>query len=294
MPIDRITRTLTTSVDKFAVYHPTPISSKAPKNKTFFVLGERIEISHEKHHHHQASELRGARRRADSAPETISSPAILTRNVRSKSSDDSHSAETPETEETETDIEMGILKLGDSSSDYKSDDSTITVTKRFEHANWDYIQKRVFYQSFAQKPHDFPVFISKEEAIKEMQKHTVLPKGHGETMKIGSPIFKVMVTETEISGRRVYNINRITKIYFHDKCCRVNADMGQINIADRQHTEANDFLFTVDNIKDNIPPLVKISQDLKVPLILFVLTFVTQVIQIIITNYLPSNDSTSC
>ncbi|MBP9878346.1 MAG: hypothetical protein KBF71_08475, partial [Alphaproteobacteria bacterium] len=89
-------------------------------------------------------------------------------------------------------------------------------------------------------------------------------------------------------------IHHIAKIYFHDQSCRVYADMGQINLADKHHTEANDFLFTVDNIKDNIPPLVKISQDLKMPLILLALTFITQVIQIIISNYLPNNDSNSC
>ncbi|MBP9694018.1 MAG: hypothetical protein KBE16_04880 [Alphaproteobacteria bacterium] len=136
--------------------------------------------------------------------------------------------------------------------------------------------------------------MSKHAAVKEMQKYTVISDKKNDPVQIGAPIFKVMASETEVGGQRAYTIHHIAKIYFHDQSCRVYADMGQINLADKHHTEANDFLFTVDNIKDNIPPLVKISQDLKMPLILLALTFITQVIQIIITNYLPNNDSNSC
>jgi hypothetical protein len=227
------------------------------------------------------------RRRADSDPEALSSPRLTKKPIRKREFKIARSQDTEL-----SDSESGT-KSKRSSSD-ESSESTYFIKKQFEHANWNIFQKRVFFQSFAQKPHDFPVFISKHAAIKEMNKYTVQPQKNDDSVRIGAPIFKVMANETEVGGQRAYTIHHIAKIYFHDQSCRVYADMGQINTADKHHTEANDFLFTVDNIEDNIPPLVKISQDLKMPLILLILTFITQVIQIIITNYLPNNDSDSC
>lgn len=303
MPIDKI-RSLVTSVDRFTVYNPKPITKKFQEDKAFYVLGERIEITHvhgakieiidERPHSTQIFEVRPdttrrpVRKRADSDPEAISSPRMATRTVKRREFKIARSQDTEL-----SDLESEAKSKGSSSDD--SSESTYFIKKQFEHANWNIFQKRVFYQSFAQKPHDFPVFISKQAAIKEMNKYTVVPHQKDDSVRIGSPVFKVMATETEVGGQRAYTIHHIAKIYFQDQSCRVYADMGQINTADRHHTEANDFLFTVDNIKDNIPPLVKISQDLKVPLILFVLTFITQVIQILITNYLPSSsDENSC
>lgn len=301
MPINKITKALATSVDRFAVYHPKTISDEEQTDKTFFVLGERIEIIHERRHSTQLTDLKslsdfsdtperrsGPRKRADSSPETISSPAIQARGVRKKD------FKIDRSEDTIMSSESGSLRLNGSSSDYESSSSAIHLAKRFERADWNIFQKRVFYQSFAQKPHDFLVFLSKEAAIKEMDKYTVSPQHKEETVRIGTPMFKVIASESEVRGQRSYTIHHIAKIYFHNQSCRVYADMGQINTADKHHTEVHDFLFTAENIKDNIPPPVKISQDLKIPLILLALTFATQVIQILVTHYLPSKDDTSC
>ena len=302
MPNDKI-RALVTSVDRFTVYTPKPIAQNNQEDQAFYVLGERIEIKHlhsskiekpDKMQHSvqifptaDSSERRHMRRRADSDPEALSSPRLTAKPIRKREFKIARSQDTELSESESRD------KLDGSTSD-ESSESTYFIKKQFEHANWNIFQKRVFFQSFAQKPHDFPVFLTKHAAIKEMNKYTVQPEKNDNSVRIGAPIFKVMTSETELSGQKAYTIHHIAKIYFYDQSCRVYADMGQINLADKHHTEANDFLFTVSNIKDNIPPLVKISQDLEMPLLLLALTFITQVIQIIITNYLPNNDSDSC
>jgi hypothetical protein len=46
MPSNDKIRALVTSVDRFTVYNPKPITKKFQEDKAFYVLGERIEIKH--------------------------------------------------------------------------------------------------------------------------------------------------------------------------------------------------------------------------------------------------------
>ncbi len=153
MPSNDKIRALVTSVDRFTVYNPKPITKKFQEDKAFYVLGERIEIKHvhgskieapdvdimqrsvQVYAVKDSSEQRRMRRRADSDPEALSSPRLTKKPIRKREFKIARSQDT----------ELSSSESGTkgSSSDESSDSAYFK--KQFAHANWNIFQRRVFF-----------------------------------------------------------------------------------------------------------------------------------------------------
>lgn len=167
--------------------------------------------------------------------------------------------------------------------------------KKFASITWSEEKKRVLFQAFAQKPTDFLVYMSRHEAMKYIDANNVFVQKGQDTFHVGTPLFRILATEIDLSGKAAYQITKIDKAYFRGESGAIDAGLGEVAISDQTNTDANDFIFTADRIQDTIIPAipVTVTQDTKINTALMIFTFLFQVIQWALTRYLPTPETQS-
>lgn len=188
-----------------------------------------------------------------------------------------------------SDIDVGDTGIGECLDDQR----LMMGRKKHESVIWSDEQKKVFYSSFARKSHDYSVYISPDEAFKRAKELNVYDPNDERKVYVSCPVFKVVAVPTQIMGKEGFIIKAIKKIYFQDRAGHVQAGMMDVIYHDKSNSEPNDFVFDATQIRDNIVPPVKISQDLKIPMIIGALTTLLQVLQVVISYYLTTGISTN-
>lgn len=162
------------------------------------------------------------------------------------------------------------------------------VQKKHVLVEWTVDQKKILYSSFARKSHDYSVYISSDEAMKRAKELNVYDPDDSSRVFVSCPVFKVVAGPTQMMGKDGFVIKAIKKIYFQDRAGHVQAGMMDVIYHDKSNVEPNDFVFDATQIRDNIVPPVKISQDLKVPMIIGGITTLLQILQVVTSYYLTT------
>lgn len=187
-----------------------------------------------------------------------------------------------DSEETSTTVDSG----GDSRQ----------VRRKFRKVVWEDAQLKGICRSFAQKESNFNVYLTKDRALAAADKLRVYDTHDTSRVHAEAPVFKVRATPFKLKGfedQSVFEIQTLEKVFFLGRSGEVFIEYQEIKRYDRSHTNTDDFVFSAANIQDSINMPVKISQDLKAPIILAVLTFIMQIVQTIISAYLPDSGCSS-
>jgi hypothetical protein len=183
-----------------------------------------------------------------------------------------------------SEIDAGDTGLGDCSIE----EAPPLSPKKHVAVEWTDDQKKILYSSFARKSHDYAVYISPDEALKRAKELNVYDPKDPKRIFVSCPVFKVVAAPTQMMGKDGFAIKGIKKIYFQDRAGHVQAGMLEIIYHDNSNVEPNDFVFDATQIRDNIVPPVKISQDLKVPMIIGAVTTLLQILQVVTSYYLTT------
>lgn len=184
----------------------------------------------------------------------------------------------------------------DTTTTADSGGASIPVRRKFKKVQWEDAQLKGICRSFAQKDSSFDVYLTKDRALAAAKKLAVYDTNDPTRVHAEPPVFKVRATPFKLKGiedQSVWEIQTLEKVFFAGRSGEVFIEYQEIKKYDRSHTKTDDFIFTAQNIQDSINKPVKISQDLKAPIILAILTFIMQIVQTIISAYLPGNDCTS-
>lgn len=190
----------------------------------------------------------------------------------------------PFSKSSTSEIDAGDTGLGDCSIE----EAPPLSPKKHVAVEWTDDQKKILYSSFARKSHDYAVYISPDEALKRAKELNVYDPKDPKKIFVSCPVFKVVAAPTQMMGKEGFSIKGIKKIYFQDRAGHVQAGMLEIIYHDNSNAEPNDFVFDATQIRDNIVPPVKISQDLKVPMIIGAITTLLQILQVVTSYYLTT------
>lgn len=253
-------------IETFQIYVKKESDAQADIGRVFYVFGERIEAGTAQQRQNPISFI--------SSPET----PLLSRRADSKQLID------PTTKAV-----METIELNDDENNLNP------IGKKFSSIEWSQDKKAVLLQSFAQKPTDFSVYISRAEAMKYINANNVYVQKGRKAFHVSTPLFRVQATEIDLNGKAAYQITIIDKVYFRGESGLIDASLGEVATSDRTNTEANDFIFTPDRIQDTIIPAipVTVTQDAKINIALMICTFIFQVVQWALTRYLPTSEATS-
>lgn len=298
------------ALGKLTVYNPHVTLAPEEDNggRIFYVLGEKLMASKHKKSGEgdvppSPQDLRRRKVETSSGKETgneesdeiekVASIRDLKR-LQHQSEKVNKKASTPE--------QIGSISL---SSEVSEEDTTTTgdsgavnqsVKRKFKKVKWEPAQLKGICRSFAQKESNFDVYLTKDRALAVARKATVYDTDDPTRVHAEPPVFKLRATPFKLKGvedQSVWEIQTLEKVFFLGRSGELDIEYQEIKKYDRTHTNTDDFIFTAENIQDSISKPVKISQDLKAPIILAVLTFVMQIVQTIISAYLPGDDCTT-
>ncbi len=174
--------------------------------------------------------------------------------------------------------------------------SSLPVRHHFKKVTWEDAQLKGICRSFAQKENNFAVYLTKDRALAAARKATIYDTDDPKRIHAEPPVFKLRATPLKLKGvedQSVWEIQTLEKVFFLGRSGETFIEYQEIKKYDRTHTNTDNFVFTSASIQDNISVPVKISQDLKAPIVLAVLTFIMQIVQTVISAYLPDSGCSS-
>ena len=301
---------------RLTVYNPriALMPDEGTQGRIFYVLGELLMAS--KHKKNKGIDVPPS---ADSSPKEMRKRTVKIADTKMAQADESEetaqasardvtkfeklsaklSRKNPEAEK------IGSISIS-STAEEESDESTTTTADsggagkqartKFKKVVWEDVQLKGICRSFAQKESNFNVYLTKDRALAAAAKATVYDTNDPTRVHAEPPVFKVRATPFKLKGvedQSVFEIQTLEKVFFLGRSGEVFIEYQEIKKYDRSHTNTDDFVFTAENIQDSISKPVKISQDLKAPIVLAILTFIMQIVQTIISAYLPDSGCSS-